>query len=329
MRILLADPRGYCAGVEMAIKGLELALQRFGAPLYVYHQIVHNTYLVEHFSSRGAIFVDQLRDVPIGATLMYSAHGVSPRIRQEAQARALNIIDATCPLVTKVHGEAVRYARKGYTLILIGHRGHDEVVGIMGEAPGVIHLVESVNDVTALEVGQPSHIAYLTQTTLGVSDKQDIVAALRQRFPHLEKPRTDDICYATQNRQLAVRKLAAEAQLALVIGSQNSANSRRLADVARSLGTPARMIDTPEELRPHWFGTVDTLLLTSGASVPECLVEKTLDWLQRHFDVTIEERSLKQETQHFHVPPPLRRIQKQAGHSAATSRQTPEKAPLP
>ena len=280
MRILLADPRGYCAGVEMAIKGLELALQRFGAPLYVYHQIVHNTYLVEHFSNRGAIFVDQLRDVPAGATLMYSAHGVSPRIRQEAQARALNIIDATCPLVTKVHGEAVRYARRGYTLILIGHRGHDEVVGVMGEAPGAIHLVESVDDVAALDVGQPRHIAYLTQTTLSVSDKQVIVAALRQRFPHLEKPRTDDICYATHNRQLAVRELAAEAQLALVVGSQNSANSRRLADVARSQGTPARMIDTPKELRPHWFDTVDKLLLTSGASVPECLVEETLGWLR-------------------------------------------------
>jgi len=329
MRILLVNPRGYCAGVEMAIKSLELALQHFGAPLYVYHQIVHNTYLVERFSARGVVFVEQLQDVPVGATLMYSAHGVSPSIRQEAQARKLNVIDTTCPLVTKVHGEAVRYAHRGYTLVLVGHRGHDEVVGIMGEAPGAIYLVQSVDDVATLDVGKPKRIAYLTQTTLSVADKQDIEAALQQRFPHIEQPRKDDICYATHNRQQAVRKLAAEAQLAIIIGSQNSSNSRRLADVAQSLGTPARMIDGPEELQRHWFDTVGTVLLTSGASVPESLVDETLSWLRRHFDVTVEEQSVKQETQHFHVPPPLRHPQERTNPPSTVDHQDPEKAALP
>ncbi|HEB91865.1 MAG TPA: 4-hydroxy-3-methylbut-2-enyl diphosphate reductase [Gammaproteobacteria bacterium] len=329
MRILLVNPRGYCAGVEMAVKSLELALQHFGAPLYVYHQIVHNTYLVEYFSTRGVVFVDYLQDVPVGATLMYSAHGVSPSIRQEARARELNIIDTTCPLVTKVHGEAVRYARKGYTLILVGHRGHDEVVGIMGEAPGAIHLVQSVDEVAALDIGKPKRIAYLTQTTLSVADKQDIETALLRRFPHIEQPRTDDICYATHNRQQAVRKLAAKAQLAIIIGSQNSSNSRRLADIAQSLGTPARMIDSPDELQWHWFTTVGTVLLTSGASVPESLVDETLGWLRQHFDATVEEQSAKQETQHFHMPPQLRRLREKTSMPSAVNVQDPEKAALP
>ncbi len=329
MRILLANPRGYCAGVEMAIKSLELALQHFGAPLYVYHQIVHNAYLVERFSARGVVFVDHLQDVPVGATLMYSAHGVSPRIRQEAQARGLNVIDTTCPLVAKVHGEAVRYARKGYTLVLVGHRGHDEVVGIMGEAPGAIHLVQSIDDVAALDVGKPERIAYLTQTTLSVADKQDIEAALQRHFPHIEQPRTDDICYATHNRQQAVRKLASEAQLAIIIGSQNSSNSRRLADVAQSLGTPARMIDGSEELQRHWFDTVGTVLLTSGASVPESLVDETLNWLQQQFGAIIEEQSIQQETQYFHVPPQLRRPRERTNPPSAVNHQNQEKAVLP
>ncbi len=330
MRILLVNPRGYCAGVEMAVKSLELALQHFGAPLYVYHQIVHNTYLVEHFSTRGVVFVDYLQDVPVGAALMYSAHGVSPSIRQEAKARELNVIDTTCPLVTKVHGEAVRYARKGYTLILVGHRGHDEVVGIMGEAPDTIHLVQSVDEVAALDIGRPRRIAYLTQTTLSVADKRDIEAALLRRFPNIEQPRTDDICYATHNRQQAVRKLAAEAQLAIIIGSQNSSNSRRLTDIAQSLGTPARMIDSPEELQRHWFTTVDTVLLTSGASVPEILIDETLDWLRQHFDATIvEEQSAKQETQHFHMPPQLRRLGKKICIPSTVHFQNPEKTALP
>jgi len=313
----------------MAIKGLELALQRFGAPLYVYHQIVHNTYLIERFSARGVVFVDDLQDVPIGATLMYSAHGVSPRIRQEAQARELNVIDTTCPLVTKVHGEAVRYARKGYTLVLVGHRGHDEVVGIMGEAPGAIHLVQSVDEVADLDIGTPKRIAYLTQTTLSMTDKQDIEAALLRRFPHIEQPRTDDICYATHNRQQAVRKLAAKAQLAIIIGSQNSSNSRRLADIAQSLGTPARMIDSPDELQRHWFTTVGTVLLTSGASVPESLVDETLGWLRQRFDATVEEQSAKQETQHFHMPPQLRHLRERSSMPTAVHFQDPEKTALP
>ena len=307
MRILLAHPRGYCAGVEMAINSLEVALQRYGAPLYVYHQIVHNTYLVDQFTARGVVFVDSVDDVPTGGTLMYSAHGVAPDVRNAALEQRLNIIDATCPLVTKVHGEAIRYARKGYTIILIGHQGHDEIVGVMGEAPHAIKLVQSVADVETLEVSEPGRIAYLTQTTLSVAEKQHIEAALLRRFPHIEQPRTEDICYATQNRQFAVRELAPEAQLVVIIGSQHSSNSRRLADVAHEHGTPSRMIDGPEELQQHWFENVGTVLVTAGASVPEILVEETVTWLGNHFNTTVEERSVTDESQQFHLPVELRR----------------------
>ena len=325
MRILLAHPRGYCAGVEMAINSLEVALQRYGAPLYVYHQIVHNTYLVDQFTARGVVFVESVDDVPAGATLMYSAHGVAPDVRKAARAQQLNTIDATCPLVSKVHGEAIRYARKGYTILLIGHQGHDEIVGVMGEAPYAIKLVQSVADVETLEVSEPERIAYLTQTTLSVAEKQHIEAALLRRFPHIEQPRTEDICYATQNRQFAVRELAPEAQLVVIIGSQHSSNSRRLADVAHEHGTPSRMIDGPEELQRHWFDDVGTVLLTAGASVPEVLVEETVAWLEQRFPVTIEERFVADESQLFHLPVELRRSRETANYQSLTHLQELEK----
>src|SRR3954449_11048468 len=229
MKIILANPRGFCAGVNMAIESLERALDFFGAPLFVYHEIVHNKYVVERFLRRGVVFVESLEDVPEGSPLLYSAHGVSPQIRDQARKRNLQAIDATCPLVTKVHLEAVKYAREGYTIVLIGHEGHDEVIGTMGEAPDRMILVETAEDVERLEVPDPSKVAYLTQTTLSVDDANVVIAALRRKFPAIANPPRDDICYATQNRQEAVRELAPKADLVLVLGSQNSSNSKRLA----------------------------------------------------------------------------------------------------
>ena len=242
MKIILANPRGFCAGVNMAIESLERALDFFGPPLYVYHEIVHNKYVVERFRRRGTVFVESLDEVPEGSPLLYSAHGVSPQIREQARRRKLRAIDATCPLVTKVHLEAVKYAREGYTIVLIGHEGHDEVIGTMGEAPDRMVLVETAEDVDGLEVADPSKVAYLTQTTLSVDDANVVIAALRKKFPQIANPPKDDICYATQNRQEAVRELAARADVVLVLGSQNSSNSKRLAEIADSLG-PARPPD--------------------------------------------------------------------------------------
>src|SRR3954451_22385080 len=268
MKIILANPRGFCAGVNMAIESLERALEFFGAPLYVYHEIVHNKYVVERFLRRGTVFVESLDQVPEGAPLLYSAHGVSPQIREQARLRNLRAIDATCPLVTKVHLEAVKYAQEGYTIILIGHEGHDEVIGTMGEAPDRMMLVETAEDVERLEVPDPNKVAYLTQTTLSVDDANLVIAALRRKFPKIANPPKDDICYAAQNRQEAVRELAAQADLVLVLGSQNSSNSRRLAEIAHGLSRPSFLIDGVSEIRGEWFRGVNTVLITAGASAP-------------------------------------------------------------
>jgi 4-hydroxy-3-methylbut-2-en-1-yl diphosphate reductase len=306
MKIILANPRGFCAGVNMAIESLERALEFFGPPLYVYHEIVHNKYVVERFRRRGTVFVESLDEVPSGAPLLYSAHGVSPQIRDEARRRNLRAIDATCPLVTKVHLEAIKYAREGYTIVLIGHEGHDEVIGTMGEAPDRMVLVETADDVAQLEVADPSKIAYLTQTTLSVDDANVVIGALREKFPDISNPPKDDICYATQNRQEAVRALAVMGDLVLVLGSQNSSNSRRLAEIARTLGRQAHLIDGVSEIRPEWFDGIETVVITAGASAPEDVVQECIEYLQRRFDATIEEERVREENVHFPLPRSLR-----------------------
>jgi 4-hydroxy-3-methylbut-2-enyl diphosphate reductase len=305
MKILLASPRGFCAGVNMAIETLERALSLFGTPVYVYHEIVHNQHVVEQFRRQGAVFVDDLQQVPEGAHLLYSAHGVSPEIRQLARARRLKTIDATCPLVTKVHLEAVRFARLGYTIVLIGHEGHDEVIGTMGEAPEAIVLVESPADVDALELTAP-RLAYLTQTTLSVDDANRIIARLREKFPHIEGPPKEDICYATQNRQEAVRLLSSQAQVVLVVGSQNSSNSQRLAELARESHVPAHLIDSPADIDLAWFQPHDTVLVTAGASAPESVVQECLALLVRQFGAQIEHRAIREEEVYFPLPRELR-----------------------
>jgi 4-hydroxy-3-methylbut-2-enyl diphosphate reductase len=307
MQIILANPRGFCAGVNMAIESLERALDLFGPPLYVYHEIVHNKYVVERFKRRGVVFVDELDEVPEGSPLLYSAHGVSPQIREHSRRRGLKTIDATCPLVTKVHLEAVKYAKEGYTIVLIGHEGHDEVIGTMGEAPDRMILVETVEDVERLPADIPK-IAYLTQTTLSVDDANVIIAALRRRFPHIANPPKDDICYATQNRQDAVRQLAPRADLVLVLGSQNSSNSLRLAEIANGLGPRAHLIDGVSEIRPEWLADVETVLITAGASAPEHVVQECVDYLVREFNAVVVEEFIREENVHFPLPKTLREL---------------------
>ena len=302
MKILLASPRGFCAGVNMAIESLDLALQMFGTPVYVYHEIVHNKYVVETFRDKGAVFVDQLTEVPEGALLLYSAHGVSPQIRELAASRKLKTVDATCPLVTKVHLEAIRYAKLGYTILLIGHEGHDEVIGTMGEAPESMLLVESPEDVDALQVPDERKVAYLTQTTLSVDDANRIISRLRVRFPHIDNPPKDDICYATQNRQEAVRTLSSEAEIVLVLGSQNSSNSQRLAELARESGKRAHLIDGASDIDPAWFRGDETVLVTAGASAPELVVEECIELLKRRFGATVEARMVRKEEVFFPLP---------------------------
>ena len=306
MKIILANPRGFCAGVNMAIECLERALEFFGAPVYVYHEIVHNKYVVDRFRKRGTVFVESLGEVPEGAPLLYSAHGVSPRIRDQARRRRLVAVDATCPLVTKVHLEAIKYAREGYTIVLIGHEGHDEVIGTMGEAPAQIVLVETRDDVQRLDIADPRKVAYLTQTTLSVDDANVVIQALRERFPEIANPPKDDICYATQNRQQAVRELAARADVVLVLGSQNSSNSRRLAEIAESLGIPAHLIDGVSEIREDWFENVENVLITAGASAPEDVVQECIEYLMRNHGATIEEALVREESVHFPLPKSLR-----------------------
>jgi 4-hydroxy-3-methylbut-2-enyl diphosphate reductase len=308
MKIILANPRGFCAGVNMAIECLERALEYFGPPIYVYHEIVHNKYVVERFQRRGTVFVESLDDVPEGSALLYSAHGVSPQVRDQARRRRLTAIDATCPLVTKVHLEAIKYAREGYTIVLIGHEGHDEVAGTMGEAPERMVLVETPEDVESLEVADPAKVAYLTQTTLSVDDANVVISALRRKFPRIANPPKDDICYATQNRQEAVRELAPKADAVLVLGSQNSSNSKRLAEIAGALGPHAHLIDGVAEIRPEWFEGARTVLITAGASAPEDVVQQVVEYLQQTFGASIQEELVREEDVHFPLPKSLREL---------------------
>lgn len=306
MRILLASPRGFCAGVNMALESLQMALERFGSPVYVYHEIVHNKWVVQRFRGEGVVFVDDLGEVPAGAHLLYSAHGVSPEIRRQAERRGLKTIDATCPLVTKVHREAVRYAEKGYTIVLIGHEGHDEVVGTMGEAPGAIRLAGDVEDVDRLDIPDPDRVAYLTQTTLSVDDAERIIRRLKGRFPRIVGPPNEDICYATQNRQEAVRDLSQMADVTLVVGSQNSSNSQRLAELASAGGVSAHLVDGPDDIDPAWFGGHETVLITAGASAPETVVRQCVRFLESRFPTEVESRVLREEQVRFILPRELR-----------------------
>ncbi len=291
----------------MAIESLELAIQHFGVPIYVYHEIVHNKHVVDRFRREGAVFVEQLGEVPEGSTLLYSAHGVSPEVRRIAAERRLKAIDATCPLVTKVHIEAVRYAKAGYTIVLIGHEGHDEVIGTMGEAPEAIVLVESPDEVDRLELSTEK-LAYLTQTTLSVDDANRIIARLKQRYPHIVGPPKEDICYATQNRQEAVRVLAREANVVLVLGSQNSSNSQRLAELAVETGVSAYLVDGPDDIDTQWFRPEDTVLITAGASAPETVVDQCVDFLKEQFQASVESRAIREETVYFPLPKEFRQV---------------------
>ncbi len=309
MKILLASPRGFCAGVNMAIESLDLTLREFGSPVYVYHEIVHNKYVVESFREKGAVFVDDLNEVPSKSVLLFSAHGVSPEIRALAKKRELNAIDATCPLVTKVHLEAIKYAREGYTIFLIGHEGHDEVIGTMGEAPEAIILVETEDDVAKLDLPNDAKVAYLTQTTLSVDDANRIIKRLRERFVNLVNPPKEDICYATQNRQEAVRKIAAQADLCLVLGSQNSSNSQRLRELAGEVGIPAYLIDGAVDIQPEWFKGDETILMTAGASAPEVVVEDCIKWLVDRFGASVDPVIVREENVHFPLPKVLRQLQ--------------------
>ena len=306
MKIILANPRGFCAGVNMAIDSLERALQLFGTPVYVYHEIVHNRSVVDRFKKQGVVFVDSIDEVPAGAHVLYSAHGVAPEIRRASQERDLHAIDATCPLVTKVHLEAVRFAKEGYTVLLIGHEGHDEVLGTMGEAPHSMILVQDEEEVRRLDLPPDAKVAYLTQTTLSVDDAEIIIAALRKRFPHIMGPSKDDICYATQNRQEAVKEMVPEADVVVVLGSRNSSNSQRLAELARSCGKPAYLIDSVHEMEPQWFHGNETVLITAGASAPEEVVQECVEYLQKRFGATVENRTVREEHVNFPLPRELR-----------------------
>jgi 4-hydroxy-3-methylbut-2-enyl diphosphate reductase len=305
-KVLLASPRGYCAGVERAVETVEKALDLYGPPVYVRKQIVHNLHVVRDLEARGAVFVDEETEVPEGATVVFSAHGVAPSVHANAGARRLQTIDATCPLVTKVHVQARRYAAEGYTVVLIGHAGHEEVVGTMGEAPDAIVLVESVADVEALELGT-AKVAYVTQTTLSVDETGEIISALRARFPDIHAPKREDICYATSNRQWAVKEMLREIDLLLVIGSRNSSNSNRLVEVARAGGVAAHLIDDESEIDETWMDGVAIVGVTSGASAPEKLVEGVCDWFRARGVADIEPYRLVDEDVEFRLPVELRR----------------------
>ena len=305
-RVLLASPRGYCAGVERAVETVEKALDLYGPPVYVRKQIVHNIHVVRDLEERGAIFVESEEDVPPGETVVLSAHGVAPSVHANASARQLNTIDATCPLVTKVHVQARRYAEAGYRVVLIGHAGHEEVVGTMGEAPEAIVLVESVADAEALELAPDERLAYITQTTLSVDETGEIISVLRRRFPDIHAPKKEDICYATSNRQWAVKEMLAEVDLLLVIGSRNSSNSNRLVDVARAAGVRSYLIDDETEIDEAWLGDVETVGVTSGASAPESLVERVCDWFRAR-GAEVEQYRMVDEDVTFRLPVELRR----------------------
>jgi 4-hydroxy-3-methylbut-2-en-1-yl diphosphate reductase len=306
-KLLLAAPRGYCAGVDRAVQTVEHALDLHGAPVYVRKEIVHNKHVVEDLAARGAIFVDELTDeVPEGAITVFSAHGVSPAVHADAAARKLQTIDATCPLVTKVHREAIKFAEDGYTIVLVGHAGHEEVEGTMGEAPDAMVLVESEADVDALEVADPERIAYLTQTTLAVDETRAIIARLREKFPAITGPRTDDICYATTNRQLAVRQMAEQCDLLLVIGSKNSSNSNRLVDVARDHGAASYLIDNASEVREEWLEGVRVAGISSGASAPDELVQELVAFFRDRGTQDVQTFEVLREDVRFMLPKVIR-----------------------
>jgi 4-hydroxy-3-methylbut-2-enyl diphosphate reductase len=332
MRVLLTNPRGFCAGVHMAIDVVSQVLDLFpGRTIYVFHEIVHNTHVVGRFRDRGVVFVDDLAAVPTGEIVVFSAHGVSPALRREAAARGLTTIDATCPLVTKVHSEAVRYARQGYQILLVGHADHQEVIGTRGEAPDAIQVVESVDDIPGLVVRDPSRLVYLTQTTLSTDDAAGIIEALKRALPAIKAPPSEDICYATTNRQHAVRQLAPECDLVLVVGSKNSSNSVRLTEISRNVGTPAYLLDDVSELREEWFkrkpggaaevggvamamdGHELVVLLTAGASAPEDLVASLCKELVRRFGARLETRDIFEEDVEFALPGTLRRMMTERG----------------
>ena len=308
MKILLANPRGFCAGVRMAIDTVDQVLRVQGAPVYVYHAIVHNKHVVEDFIDRGAIFVEDVAKVPEGETVVFSAHGIPPKVRQEAESRNLKIHDATCPLVTKVHHEVVRYARDGFHIIFIGHRDHQEAIGTVGEAPDHITVVETPEEAAELEFGEDVKLVYATQTTLSVTDAYRVINVLREKFPGIREPAKEDICYATTNRQEAVGAWSAEADLVLVVGSRNSSNSNRLVDRARELGTAAYLIDDQSEINPAWLEGVETVMLTAGASAPESYVQGVIDRLREEYGATVEERSLAEEDVQFALPRTVRKL---------------------
>jgi 4-hydroxy-3-methylbut-2-enyl diphosphate reductase len=310
-RVLLASPRGYCAGVERAVETVERALVLYGRPVYVRKQIVHNVHVVRELEERGAVFVDALTEVPEGSTVVFSAHGVAPSVRIEALERELTAIDATCPLVTKVHTQAQRYAQRGYTIVLIGHAGHEEVEGTTGEAPEVTVLVESVHDAEAVDLPE-TPLAYITQTTLSVDETREIVAVLKRRFPQIEGPEKEDICYATSNRQWAVKELLGEVELLLVIGSRNSSNSNRLVEVAHAAGVAAHLIDDDTEIDEAWIEGVETVGVTSGASAPERLVARVCDWFRARGTADISEFRSAFEDVVFKLPVELRRASRSA-----------------
>jgi len=306
-RVLLASPRGYCAGVERAVETVERALERYGTPVYVRKQIVHNSHVVRDLESRGAVFVDSVYQVPEGAPLVFSAHGVAPNVREAAHGRRLTTIDATCPLVTKVHTQARRYATRGYTIVLIGHAGHEEVEGTTGEAPEAIVLVESVEEAERVELPSEGPLAYITQTTLSVDETREIIEVLRRRFPQIEGPAKEDICYATSNRQWAVKELLGEVDVLLVIGSRNSSNSLRLVEVARAADVPAHLVDDASEIEERWLDDASVVGVTSGASAPERLVRGVCDWFRARGVCEIREHRSAYEDVVFRLPVELRR----------------------
>lgn len=304
-RVLLLKPRGFCAGVVRAIDIVRIALETFGAPIYVRKEIVHNRFVVNELAEKGAIFVDDIDEVPEGKRVIYSAHGVSPAVRERSKERGLKVIDATCPLVTKVHVEAVKFAKQGYSLVLIGHRDHDEIEGTLGEAPDVTQVVSSVEEVATLQVPDPNRVAYLTQTTLSLDEARDIIQALKDKFPNIAGPHAQDICYATENRQVAVKNVAHHADLVLVVGSNNSSNSNRLVEVSRNLSTRAFLIDNSQAIDPSWLDDVTTVAVTAGASAPEVLVEDVVNYLKQKGFSGVEEVEVMPENVRFGLPPEI------------------------
>ncbi|MFD9251739.1 4-hydroxy-3-methylbut-2-enyl diphosphate reductase [Streptomyces bottropensis] len=320
-RVLLAAPRGYCAGVDRAVIAVEKALEQYGAPIYVRHEIVHNKYVVQTLERKGAVFVEQTEEVPEGNIVMFSAHGVAPTVHDEAAHGKLATIDATCPLVTKVHKEAIRYAQDDFDILLIGHEGHEEVIGTSGEAPDHIQLVDGPEDVAKVEVRDPSKIVWLSQTTLSVDETMETVGALKEKFPLLVSPPSDDICYATQNRQLAVKQMGAEAELVIVVGSRNSSNSVRLVEVAKLAGSrEAYLVDFASEIDEAWLEGVETVGVTSGASVPEVLVEEVLEWLSQRGYGDVELVKAAEESITFSLPKELRRDLREEAASLVAER---------